>query len=391
MRTQSKEPLHVLEIIGNAIVGGMENYVYNLVRHLPSYGFKVSCLAPYESAYTASLRALGCDVYVTQMHVDVPWRTLQLTTELIRHNGIDLIHAHLPRAHALAGLAGRLTGRPALATFHGMEFNTEELSLSNMTGTHLITVCRPAFAQALALGIPPERVSLIPNGVDTRAFSPQRDTSAARARLGLPLDHPVVGFVGRLSYEKGPDQFIRLAAHVNQHRPDVHFALVGDGPMRAEVEELKNELGLAEVVHLPGQFSDMEAVYPALDLLAQTSRVEGMPFSILEAMASGLPVAAMSVGGVAEMIEVGTTGLTSAPEDPQGLGEAVLKLLEDPAQCRRMGRAGRKRVEETYNLYTSLRELSDLFRAQAKPAGTLLPENWPVPQNQTLPVKRSTS
>ncbi|HEX2980497.1 MAG TPA: glycosyltransferase family 4 protein, partial [Anaerolineaceae bacterium] len=107
MRSGIKEPatapIHVLEIIGNAIVGGMENYVFNLAGHLPEHGFKLTCLAPYESAYTASLRSLGCEVYVTPMHVDVPWRSIQFTTELIRQKHIDLVHATWPMARASWG------------------------------------------------------------------------------------------------------------------------------------------------------------------------------------------------------------------------------------------------------------------------------------------------
>lgn len=391
LKSRPEPSIHVLEIIGNAIVGGMENYVYNLVHGLPAYGFKVTCLAPYESAYTARLRQLGCDVHVAQMHVDVPWRTLQFTTELIKQNRVDLIHAHLPRAHALAGLAGKLTNRPAAATFHGMELTTEELSLSQLAGTYLITVCQQAYAQALALGVPSDRVGLILNGVDTRLFHPHRSGREFREKNEIPLDCQLVGFVGRVSFEKGPDHFVRMAGKVHEKRPDVHFVVVGEGPMEEEILTLAVENNLSGVFHLAGLGKNMAEIYPAFDLLALTSRIEGMPFALLEGMSCGLPVAAMSVGGVAEIVEVGTNGLTSAAEDWWGLAEAVLKMLAEPEHMKQMGQAGRKRVEEKFDLFDSLQQTTNLFRAMVKldtPDNSTLPAEWALSRGsrEHLPV-----
>src|ERR671939_690952 len=97
-----KGTTHVLEIIGNAIVGGMENYVANLISRLPSDQFRVTCLCPFESAFTVSLRRIGCTVFITPLRDDPPWHSIQMAVELIRHHHVDLIHAHLPNAHVLA-------------------------------------------------------------------------------------------------------------------------------------------------------------------------------------------------------------------------------------------------------------------------------------------------
>jgi hypothetical protein len=112
-RTGSTKPLQLLQILGNAILGGMETYVSNLITRLPSDEFQVTCLCPYESAFTASLRRLGVKVYVAPIQDDPVWRSVELAVELIRQHRIDVIHAHLLNAHTLAGLAGCLTNTPA--------------------------------------------------------------------------------------------------------------------------------------------------------------------------------------------------------------------------------------------------------------------------------------
>lgn len=379
--------LHVLEVIGNAIIGGVEIYVYNLVQQLPQHGFKVTCLAPYESPYTAQLRQLGSKVYITEMDVNVPWRSLQFTTELVRHLRVDVLHAHLPRAHALAGLAGSLTRRPVAATFHGMEFNIEELGIAQMAGTHVITVCQKAYLQGLSLGIPDQRLSMIPNGVDCKKFALSDKGQEWRQNNNIPLDATLIGFAGRLAYEKGPDLFVRFAASLHRRMPQAHYVLVGEGPMESEIRRLIAELELEGVVHMAGLNSEMSHVYPAFDLQVMTSRYEGMPFALLEGMACGVPSAALSVGGVAEIIEVGATGITATAEDWDGLASGAARILSDAATLQRMGAAARQRVEQHFDLHDSIAQTAHLFRDlyQTSPSAlSTVDPAWMLPHKSTL-------
>jgi glycosyltransferase involved in cell wall biosynthesis len=388
-KEEKEEPLiHVLEIAGNAIVGGMERYVYNLSQHLPALGFKITCLVPYESPFTAGLRDLGCEVFITAMDDDPAWRSIQFTTELIKHQRIDLVHAHLPKAHILAGLAGRLANVPIVATVHGMEITGHELGICRTTGSHITVVCQGAFSQAMALGAPEERLSLIPNGVDTKVFTPTSSGASFRRAQLIPADVPLVGFVGRLAWEKGPDQFVQMAEYIHKQNPEVHFVMVGEGPFEEEVRAMVQSARLDDCMHITGLLTDTWEVYCALDLLAQTSRVEGMPFSLLEAMACGTPVAAMAVGGIAEIIEVGTTGYLSAGGDWSGLGEAVLKALSNPEKRRQMGQEARKRVETYFDLRNSTRSMANLFQRlvdESQPAAGMFEPSWPKIENEREP------
>jgi glycosyltransferase involved in cell wall biosynthesis len=376
-----KRITNVLQIIGNAIVGGMESYVGNLIRGLPADKFRTTCLCPYESAFTVALRRMGCEVFITPLRDDPQWRSIEMAVEIIRRKHIDLIHAHLLNAHTLAGVAGRLTNTPALATVHNLHLAAQEISVSRISGTHLVVVCQESYAQALATGIPPERVTLIPNGVDTNTFVPDLSGDGFRRAIGVSPETPLVGFLGRLSPEKGPDKFLQVAARIHQRRPDVHFAMVGEGPMEDDLADTIDRMSLGGFVHMAGLWREAWEVYPAFDVFVQTSRSEAMPLALLEAMASGCPVVAIAVGGVAELVEAGTSGILLSPGDwpgvaspwPgdwEGVASALLDLLNHPERWKLMGHAGRKRVEERFDLRTSVRVTGDLFQSLIHPASS---------------------
>ncbi|MCA9972258.1 MAG: glycosyltransferase family 4 protein [Anaerolineales bacterium] len=355
------EKIHVLHLLGNAIVGGMENYVRSLLQALPANTFDITCLCPYESPITAELRRGACEVFVSPVDPDPTWQSVQTVVGIIRSRGIHLLHAHLPPAHRLAGLAGALARRPVLATIHGMS-DPDSIGIQRLVGSHLAVICHAAYMEAVAWGVPREKLTLIRNGVDLQRFSPRPDGADFRRAVGIPPDAPLVGFVGRLSWEKGPDQFVRAAAIVHEARPDVHFALVGEGPMAAELQEQIAAQGLAGCVHLAGLWPDVAPVYPAFDVLAQTSRAEGMPLALLEGMACARPYAGMGVGGVLEIVRAGVTGLLAAPGDWHGLGRALLQLLADPDRACQMGQAARQHVAHEFSLQNTASQTAALYR-----------------------------
>ena len=374
-----RRPIRLLEVIGNAIVGGMEAYTRNLIASLPRDEYEVTCILPYESEYTASLRDLGCKTYITPIHDDPLWRSIELTVEVIKQHRIDVMHANLANAHTLAGIVGRITNTPTVATIHARSLWIQELSVARLTGMNLITVCQEAYAGASACGIAPENLTLIRNGVDTRRFTPGRSGAAFRDSIGVDPDATLVGFVGRMSWEKGPDKFVQVARRIHQQLPDIHFVMVGEGPAEPELHDLIEQTGMTDRVHMAGLRRDVENCYPAFDLLIQTSRSEAMPLALLEAMASGVPVVAISIGGVAELVESGSTGLLVSPGDwpgvsshyPgdwEGIAAAALDLLHRPDRLAAMGKASRARAVEHFDLRHSVRETSALFNRMVRPA-----------------------
>jgi glycosyltransferase involved in cell wall biosynthesis len=190
---------------------------------------------------------------------------------------------------------------------------------------------------------------------------PDRSGESFRQALAVPKGAPVIGFVARLAPEKGPSQFVRVAQLVHGKQPDVHFVIVGEGPMETQLAGMIRDMDLGTYVHMAGLWTNVWDVYPAFDVLVQTSRSEGMPLVGLEAMACGRPVVAMDVGGVAELMEMGTTGLLVAPGEHEAMAGALLELLASPARLQEMGRAGRRRVEALLPLQTSMHHIGELL------------------------------
>lgn len=360
-RQDGTAKLRILEILGNAMVGGVEQSTLNLLGFLDKERFETACLCPYESAFTAALRALGCEVWIAPVRDDPPWRAIETAAAMVAQKRIDLIHAHLFNAQVLATLVGKLTAIPVVVTAHSMELSVGEISVARLSHHHLVTVCRAAFAQCTAAGLDPDALSLIPNGVDVARFRPDRSGAAFRESIGVPPEAPLVGYVGRLSFEKGPDKFIKAAIRILNANAEAHCVLVGEGPEEQELRRMVRELDQDGRIHFAGCRERTEEVYPALDVFVQTSRVEGTPLALLEAMSCGRPVVALAIGGVAEVIEAGTSGIQISPVDWPGVAspysgdwpgvaDAVLHLLAQPDLRREMGARARERVVKEFSL-----------------------------------------
>lgn len=369
----SHAPLHVLEVVGNDIVGGMERCVERLVTHLAREGgFRFTALCPSEGAFAERLRQAGAIVVIVAMPEDPPWSSVQLVASLIAAEHVDLLHAHLPNAHLLAALAGRLTGVPVMTTIHARQAGLSDLELHRATGSFLSVVCRQSYYHALGLGVERGRLSLEPNGVDVDAFQPgPRPVQGLRASLGLPAHAMLAGLVGRLSPEKAPDLFVRAAALLRPSLPDAHFVLIGEGPMKTALREGIDGQGLGAHVHIVGGVDDVRPVYHDLDLLVSSSHSEAMPLALMEGMASGLPVVATRVGGVPEIVEHGGTGWLVAPRDAEDLAGRMHQMLTQPELRRRMGDQARARMVRHHRLDRQLDALGERMRHITRPGSAL--------------------
>ncbi len=359
------EPIHVLEIIGNADRGGMENYIKSFIENLPSDRFNLTCICPYESAFTATLRELGIkEIYIARIEDDPYWRSIQLAVEIGKLNNIDVLHAHMPKAHLLAGLAGNLLHKPVVATVHGMDITAHELGIAKAVNSHLITNNQEAYIQAVAMGIPAGHLHIVRNGIDLSKFTQQSNGASFRKMIGVSNAATLIGFVGRLDHEKGPDQFLKAARMIHSQKPEIHFVVVGEGSMTKELDKLCMNLQLSNHVHFVKWQEANWNVYPALDILAHTSRSDGTSLVLMEAMACGIPTVAIRVGGVPEIVEHGTTGLLA--NDWESLAEHILYLLEKPLVIQKMQKAAVKRIDTHFNVKTNTEKVAAILEHLAK-------------------------
>jgi len=189
----------------------------------------------------------------------------------------------------------------------------------------------------------------IPNGVDLQSAEP-RPPAEVRRELGLPAEGPLVGMIARLAPQKGIPEFLKAAQWVCERHPEVHFALVGEGPLREEAERLRADLGLETRLTLVGEVDSPRGFAGALAALVVASTSEGSSLAAMEAMAAGRPVVATAVGGVPEVVADGETGLLIPPGDAEALGAAVEALLADPERAAEMGERGRRRAAERFDI-----------------------------------------
>jgi glycosyltransferase involved in cell wall biosynthesis len=270
--------------------------------------------------------------------------------------GFDVVHTHSSKAGALGRLAAHQLGINRIVhTFHGFPFHQfqswprraayiqVERSVGRYTDVFL-AVGSAVAAEAITRRIaPPERVRTIGVGVAKALNAPgAHDRAEARRMLGAPPGMQVVGTVGRLAFQKAPEDFIRALAGLG--RSDVFGVWIGAGPLRAKMERLADKQGLSGRMLFTGERNDVDALLPGLDIFAMASRYEGLPCAIIEAMGAGLPVVATAVNAVPDVVIAGETGLLVRPGMPEQLGRAIGHLLDNRAEAARLGAAGRNRL-----------------------------------------------
>jgi len=304
---------------------------------------------------------------------------------LVRRERIDVIHCNNQFAWLDSSLASRLTGRPCLQTFHGVEKPVEELPsavhrkcrIAARLGSRVTAVGDASRRMVCALsGIPEEDVEVIPNGVDLARFRPARGPgdprrAALRAALGVAPDAPLVVHAAGLRPVKDQATLIRAWRVVADHHaarrsgPDPLLLMVGEGECRDDLASLADGLGIAGSVLFLGHRPDLDDLLPAGDLFVLSSISEGLSFAVLEAMACGLPVVATDVGGNRELVADGATGLLVPPRDPLSLASALGRLLAEPGLGLAMGARGRTEVERSYDLAAAARRYVELYESLA--------------------------
>lgn len=353
----ARRALRVVHVVRSLDTGGQEIILSRLIEALDRTRHACSVVALTGGGpLIERLRAASIPVHCLGARDGVAPALLPKLAALSYRLGADVVHAHNFQPFLYAGVASFLRpGARLVATAHG--FRTWK-------GWRFPSVTRALFGRASAIvavtpemkaflrerGVPERKLQVIVNGVDTDVFRPSGDREGARAALGVAPEERVIGSVGRLSPEKDPGNLVRAMEVVIAREPRARLLLVGDGPLRGELEALIRERGLGDRVRLLGERADVRAFLAAIDLFCLPSQTEGTSISLLEAMACALPIVATAVGGTPSVVEADEAAVLVPPGDPAALGGALAGVIGDPDGARRLGDRARAAVERGFSL-----------------------------------------
>jgi len=356
----------IAHVIYRLDVGGLENGLVNLINRIPAERFCHAIVSLTDfSEFRRRLKRSDVPVYalhkplgnspVTQYKL---WRLLyQLRPDIVHTRNLAALEGTLPAA--LARVPVRVHGE------HGRDIG--DLDGTNTRRQIVRRLFKPFVHQYIAMsrdlesylqhkiGVPPSRIAQIYNGVDSTLFHP-----AGKNRDAVPhpdfsgTGHFVIGTVGRMQDVK--DQltlaraFVRLIQVMPEGRQRLRLVMVGEGPLREQVRVLLAEAGVDQYAWLPGERNDVARIMRSFDLFVLPSLAEGISNTILEAMATGLPVLATDVGGNPELIQAGVTGTLVPRDDPEGMARAMRIYAESTELCRRQGSEARRTVERRFGM-----------------------------------------
>ncbi len=340
---------------------GHGTHVVSLVKSLKNDRYRITVVCPTSNVLTIErLRRAGVTVVPLPIRKLRNVRALLRLVRLLKREKVHIIHIHGQEAGIWGRIAAWIAGVPVVVytpqtvdirqkRFQGLYYLIERL-LASVTDM-LISVNEGDRLRLISEGIiSPQKTTTIHNGIEVRDFPVGVDIGTTKRNLGIESEGPVVAQIGRLSEQKGPLYLLEAAAQISQVRSDVTFLMVGEGPLRAQIEARAKELGLSNNLLLPGWRSDVPAIMSCVDVVVLPSLWEGLPYVVLEAMASAKPVVATAVNGCRELVRHGQTGLLVPPADSRALAEAVLTLLNDRETAVQMGEHARQLVEKSFSL-----------------------------------------
>ena len=370
------KPLAILQLIASSHGGGA-SHVRDLAAMLPQDKFHTTVAMPEDggNVSAAEIEATGADFTAVSINSGFNWQAIKKIRALIKEKSIDLIHVHGARA----GLYGRLAtislpNRPKLLfSIHG--FATPYYSLPKKLIYLIIefllqhvtdgTICVAQAEAELFLQYrltKPNKIHVINPGIPLERFTTIPDTSYLRESLQL-ADDQIILTICRLHIPRDFDTLLTAVNNIRQTLPHIQLLIVGDGPMRSEIEQQVEQLGLTNHVKLLGFRKDIPALLHIADVFTLTSTGwEGFPISTLEAQAMGCPVVVSDAGGSSEAVLHNRTGLVVQKKDSNALSEALQQLLTDTALRTKFGNQGKQRATQSFSRQVMVEHITAVYQ-----------------------------
>jgi glycosyltransferase involved in cell wall biosynthesis len=354
--------------------GGGEHHVADLLRHLPARGFEVSLLCPSGGDLPRLAESLGIRVETAAVDSALPFAGVRAVRSTVAHLRPHVVHAHGSRAAFYARVGDPSAAKRCVYTMHGIEAALSDSNLlrARRLGTgrllrsrtaRFVSVCEADRQKGSTLGLlDPERTVTILNGVEV----PEPvEAGAFRGELGIGEKVPLVLSVGQLRTQKDHVTLIDAWARVSVRFTTAVLALVGSGELESKLKDLANDRSVANSLRFVAPRPDLRPAYTDADMFVLSSRWEGLPYVVLEAMSHGLPVISTAVDGIPEAVIDRRTGLLVPPADPRTLAEALMWAISEREKAARLGAAGRERVVAEFGLDAMVDKVAALYREVA--------------------------
>lgn len=382
MTSAGHTPIRIVRVIARLNIGGPAIHATLLTAGLDPARYATTLVTGTEDASEGNYLALHGKRAEVEVVPDLgreirplrDLRTLRALMAVIRRVRPHIVHTHTAKAGAVGRLAALLCEVPVVVhTFHGhvlrgyfspmktAVYRGIERGLARRT-SRLVTVTDRVRDELLALGVGrPDQYTTVPLGFDLAPLvAASGRAGELRRELGLG-DAPLVGIVARLVPIKAHEVFFDAALRIRAAVPAARFLVVGDGERRAALEQCVDALGLRDAVRFLGWRADLDRLYADLDVVVLTSRNEGSPVALIEAMAAGRAVVSTAVGGVPDVVTHDVTGCLAPMDDAAGVADHVVALLRDPSRAAALGRAARARVVAGYGADRLVRDVDRLY------------------------------
>lgn len=348
--------------------GGAEQLVIDFARYIDKKKYEpmVCCLTKGGQG-VEKLKSLGIPVFVLYKKSKIDFPILFKLIALIRREKISIVHTHMFTSNMWGRVVAILCRVPVIISQeHAIDYWKNKLHIFIDYFLSFFTDKIIVVSQAVGLfikneGVNPEKIAVIYNGIDLDRFNIEIDIHQKKRELGLNVDLPVVGTVGRLCKEKGYEYFLQAAAEILKKKFDTQFLIVGDGELKKELEDYAFILGINRNLIFVGECNAISEIVKTLDVFLLSSIYEGFGIVVLEAFACGVPVVATNVGGVGEVITDGIDGFLVPSKDIRKMAEKVIFLLENPEKAREMGIAGQKKTRKNFGISLTVKKIEDLY------------------------------
>jgi glycosyltransferase involved in cell wall biosynthesis len=369
----------ILYIIDGIEFGGGERVFAQIINGLPEDRYEAFLATAPNDAFQKAITVKNCSFFPIDFSNRYNAANLLKLIRIIKDHRIDIVHGQGARAEFYARIAAMLAGGTKCVSTIAMPvegYNVPFLikqiyrffdRLSEKYVERFIVVSDVLKDIMIRKhGIAAERVIRIYNGIEIDHYDPERmDASRNKVRheLGLNEKASIIGAIGRLVWQKGFEYLIRSFPGVLKSCPDARLLLVGDGPLRANLEVLSEALDMKDKIIFAGFRSDIKEILASMDILVIPSLLEGFPMVTLEAMAMAKPIVATDIDGLREQIIDGESGILLPPEDPNALIRSIVRLLNEPQLAMRMGSYARKHVETEFPVEKMIMETHEVYQS----------------------------